>query len=80
MAVGDWEFYFEDGQVLAYGSYQWGKEDGTWRHYHKNGELSKIYHYESDQYSEKKFENTGESTMTITVSWFQLSIRNMEIY
>ena len=41
--------YHRNGQVIAEGKYENGKETGLWREYYENGQLAAEGHYENGQ-------------------------------
>lgn len=42
---GNFEEFFEDGQLKTQGQYKNKKKDGEWRSYHPNGQLAQVYTY-----------------------------------
>ena len=47
--VGEWEFYYDSGQLEYIGKYKDGKEDGEWEGYWDNGQLSSVRNYKDGE-------------------------------
>lgn len=50
--VGEWKFYYLNGQLKEIGYYSSGDKNGIWKVYYENGQLSEIGSY--DSYNEYK--------------------------
>jgi antitoxin component YwqK of YwqJK toxin-antitoxin module len=44
--IGEWRFYFENGELSKIGQYKDGKEIGIWKEYHKGGILKSEKEYD----------------------------------
>ncbi|MFW6035634.1 MAG: toxin-antitoxin system YwqK family antitoxin [Halothermotrichaceae bacterium] len=42
---GDWEYYYENGQLKAKGKYSYGCHSGLWKFYHENGQIAAVGNY-----------------------------------
>jgi antitoxin component YwqK of YwqJK toxin-antitoxin module len=60
---GEWLFYFENGNLMTKGSFDYGKKIGPWLYFYGNGKIHKQHFYDSEGNRSgvwKTFSESGE--------------------
>jgi uncharacterized protein len=60
--IGEWKYFYPDGQIHKVGNYFKGLKTGEWREYYQSSELWKIQYYENGKYTgvTKTFYRNGQ--------------------
>lgn len=64
---GEWLFYFENGNLMTEGYFNFGEKIGLWKYYYENGKIHKQHFYDSEGNRSGVWKTFSESGETISI-------------